>query len=299
MRRLIAGAAAVALGAAASPASAHGGHVHAAEAPGWSFAPLIVVPLLLVAGLYLLGLVRLRQRAGRGRALLRPRALRFWAGWAILAGALVSPLHEGGERSFALHMIEHELIMLPAALLLVIARPGPVLLWGLPEAWRKALGPLLRWHGWRTLSAPAMATAIQALALVAWHMPALFDRALRSDAWHIAQHASFVVSALLFWRAVMPEHDRAGAGLFSAICLFVTSMVGSGLGALMALAGSPWYPAYAAMGLSPLGLTPEQDQQLAGLIMWVPGGLFHLGAALLLLARWLRADQARTLSAST
>jgi cytochrome c oxidase assembly factor CtaG len=64
-------------------------------------------------------------------------------------------------------------------------------------------------------------------------------------------------------------------------------MIGGALGALMALSTSPWYGAYAAMGMTPFGLTPEEDQQLAGLIMWIPGGLFHLAAALWFLAAWL------------
>ena len=73
----------------------------------------------------------------------------------------------------------------------------------------------------------------------------------------------------------------------AALCLFATSMIGGALGALMALSTSPWYAAYTAMGLTPFGLNPAEDQQFAGLIMWVPGGLFHLGAALLFVGRWL------------
>jgi cytochrome c oxidase assembly factor CtaG len=82
-------------------------------------------------------------------------------------------------------------------------------------------------------------------------------------------------------------HGRAGP-LAAASCLFLTAMVGGGLGALMALASSPWYAPYAALGLTPAGLTPEQDQQLAGLIMWVPGGAWHLAAALFFLMRGLK-----------
>jgi cytochrome c oxidase assembly factor CtaG len=121
-------------------------------------------------------------------------------------------------------------------------------------------------------------------------MPLLFDLALRSDGWHIAQHLSFLGSALLFWWAML--HGRAGP-LTAAACLFVTSMIGGGLGALMTLSSSPWYPAYARLGFTPAGLTPAQDQQLAGLIMWIPGGAWHLAAALLFLARALRRLEAR------
>jgi cytochrome c oxidase assembly factor CtaG len=135
------------------------------------------------------------------------------------------------------------------------------------------------------LSDPVTATVVQAAVIVGWHAPGPFDLALRSEAWHAAQHLSFVGSALLFWWAML--HGRGGP-FVSAACLFVTSMIGGGLGALMAISTSPWYVAYAQLGLTPTGLTPEQDQQLAGLIMWVPGGLWHLATSLLFLMQGLR-----------
>ena len=271
----------------AVPALAHDGHGHEI---GWTLGPLITGPLGLALLLYITGLTRLWRRSDRGRASLRRDALLFAAGWLSLAGALVSPLHEAGERSFAMHMIEHEVIMLLSALLLVAARPGAAFLWAFPQPVRQALGGAGRWPLWRMLADPFVATALQAVVIVVWHVPWLFDLTLRSDGWHIAQHLSFVGSALLFWWAML--YGRAGA-LVAAACLFVTSMIGGGLGALMALSNSPWYPGYAALGLTPAGLTPEQDQQLAGLIMWVPGGAWHLAAALWFLARGLRRMEAR------
>lgn len=235
--------------------------------------------------LYAVGFARLWRRSDRGRPRLRRDLLLFAAGWLILAGALVSPLHEAGEASFAFHMIEHEIIMLVAALLLAAARPGAAFLWALPPALRPALGGAGGRRLWRAATDPLVATAVQAGAIVAWHVPWLFDLALASEGWHIVQHLCFIVAALLFWSAML---HRAG-GLVAAACLFVTAMVGGGLGALMALSASPWYDGYAALGLAPTGLGPEQDQQLAGLIMWVPGGLYHLLAALWFLVRGLRA----------
>lgn len=266
----------------ATPASAHGGHDHGI---GWTLSGEVVLPLLAGLLLYLVGLARLLKRSHHAHALLGRRAMLFLCGWLIMAGALVSPLHEAGEVSFALHMIEHELIMLPAALMLVTARPGPVLLWGLPASGRRMVGAAARMSLWKQLSNPFTATALQAVALVVWHMPTLFDRAITDEGWHVAQHLSFVATALIFWWAMLPRgHGRAG-DLTSALCLFVTSMIGGGLGALMALGQSPWYAAYVAMGMTPFSLTPAEDQQLAGLVMWVPGGLFHLAAALIFLGR--------------
>lgn len=266
--------------AMATPAAAHGGHAHGI---GWTLDASVTVPLLLAAAVYAVGLWRLRTRSARGRPAQARHAGLYALGWLILAGALVSPLHEAGERSFTMHMIEHELLMLPAALLLVAAQPGPMLLWGLPRPLRRLFGSASRWSVWGRLSEPITATAIQALAVWLWHMPGPFDLALRHEGWHILQHSCFVLGALLFWWAMLHRANEA----LAAICLFATSMIGGALGALMALATSPWYAAYAAMGMTPFGIAPEQDQQLAGLIMWIPGGLFHLGAALWFLGRWL------------
>lgn len=269
----------------AAPAAAHDGSPHG---PDWTFDPAITLPLLLSALVYAVGFVRLRGRSTGGRDLIGRQAWLYAAGWLTLAGAVVSPLHEAGETSFTMHMIEHEIIMLVATLLLVAARPGPVLLWGLPPGVRGIAAAAARWRIWRRASEPITATAVQALVIWVWHLPPLFDLAVRHDGWHIAQHLSFVLSALLFWWAMM--HGRNVA--LAAICLFVTSMVGGALGALMSLSASPWYDAYAELGMTPIGLSPAEDQQLAGLLMWVPGGLFHLTAALWFLARWLSRKEA-------
>jgi cytochrome c oxidase assembly factor CtaG len=121
------------------------------------------------------------------------------------------------------------------------------------------------------------ATLAQAATLWVWHTPALFDLALTYEGWHVAQHLSFLVSALFFWQAMLGPRRSLG---LSAVCLFATSLVAGALGALMAFSDSPWYARYALLGMAPFGLTPAQDQQLAGLLMWIPGGLVHAGAAL-------------------
>lgn len=268
-------------------ALAHGGHEHAA-APGWTWDPAITLPLLVAAIAFALGWRRLHARATGGRTRLERQGRWFAIGWLVLAGALVSPLHEAGERSFTAHMIEHELIMLLAAPLLVLAEPLATMLWAFPSSARRTLGamgtaiaPLYRWA-----SGAVIATLLQAAVLWIWHMPSLFDLALANDAWHAVQHLCFLVSALLFWTAML---GRRGAGATAAadralagLCLLATSIVTGALGALMAFATSPWYAGYARLAFAPFGLSPAEDQQVAGLIMWVPGGLVHLGAALLL-----------------
>ncbi|MBW8742930.1 MAG: cytochrome c oxidase assembly protein [Sphingomonas sp.] len=276
-------------------ACAHPGHPHG-ELPGWTLDASVTLPLALALLLYGVGLARLGWRSRQGQARLRREARLFGAGWLVLAIALVSPLHEAGERSFTMHMIEHELIMLVAALLLAISGAGPVLLWGLPAGARRGIGRLLHAPAiktsWKSVSGPWIATALQAIALWLWHAPALFDRALASEGWHIVQHLSFLVTALLFWWSIDHTQARRRIGV-AVFCLLLTACVGAALGALMALSSSPWYAGYAAMGMTPYGLTPEQDQQMAGLIMWIPGGIVHMGAALVILYRWLAPQERR------
>jgi putative membrane protein len=278
---------ACALVAVPAAAFAHGGHEHAP--PAWTFDPLVTVPLGLLLAIFLVGRARLASRS----KIDRPRAWLFLGGWAVLTLSLVSPLHEAGERSFAMHMIEHELIMLVATLLLAASRSGGILAWGLPSLLRRTLGgswkvPLAAL--WRRLTEPVTATIVQAVVLWLWHAPLLFDRALESNGWHAAQHLSFIAASLFFWMAML--NPRRGGYVLSAGCLFVTTLVEGALGALMALSPSPWYSDYAAMGLTGIGLDPTTDQQLAGLIMWVPGGVLHGAAALLLLYRWLTTSEA-------
>jgi cytochrome c oxidase assembly factor CtaG len=272
------------------PAAAHGGHEHHAGAPGWTFDAWVTGPLLVSLTWFAIGYLRLRARSSDPG--LHARNLRwFLAGWAVLAAALVTPLHEAGERSFAAHMLEHELLMLVAAPLLVLSRPLGIALWAFPAGWRRALARMGNGIGpvWRTLTAPVVATLLQAVALWLWHAPLLFDLALAHDGWHVVQHLCFLLTALLFWWAVL--HGRGERRVGVAIgCLFFTATISGALGALMAFSASPWYAGYAASGLDAFGLTPSEDQQLAGVLMWVPGGLVHAGAGLVLLARWLRRE---------
>ena len=274
------------LAALAAPAFAHGGHEHGV---GWTLDPWLIVPLGLALLIYCAGWLRLSSRAATP---VRPA--RFLGGWTVLTLSLVSPLHEAGEQSFTMHMIEHELIMLVATLLLASSNAGGVLAWGLPQPLRTILGG--SWKSplqalWRRLTEPVTATAIQAVVMWAWHAPILFDRALESFAWHVFQHACFFVSSLLFWWAMLHPRGRGAGYGVSAACLFVTSLIGGALGALMSFSSSPWYSDYAAMGMTGIELDPTADQQLAGLVMWIPGGLVHGVAALVFFYRWLKSAE--------
>jgi cytochrome c oxidase assembly factor CtaG len=272
---------------AATPALAHGDHEHGI---GWTLDPILLVPLGLTLLIFVAGWRRLSKRTAKP---LSGTGL-FLSGWMVLTLSLVSPLHEAGERSFTMHMIEHELIMLVATLLLASSNVGGILAWGLPRPLRLALGG--RWKSpltalWKRLTEPVTATVVQGVVMWVWHAPVLFDRALESSGWHIAQHACFFLSSLLFWWAMLHPRGRSAGYGVSAACLFATSLIGGALGALMSFSQSPWYADYAAMGMTGVGLDPVDDQRLAGLIMWIPGGLVHGIAALVMFYKWLKAAE--------
>ena len=260
----------------------------------WSLEPAVLAGLAVTALLYARGMSRLRARRSRRLGARRLEAVAFWAGWGTLAFALVSPLHPLGEALLSAHMAQHELIMALAAPLLVLGRPLVVTLWGLSPRARRVVG---RWvsalrPAWRALSRIEVAWLLHALAIVGWHLPGLYQRTLDSALIHSLQHSSFLLTALLFWWSVLPGavlRGRHGAAILS---LFATMVYTGGLGALLTLGRAGWYPAYGEA--APLwGLTPLEDQQLAGLIMWVPGGLSYLLATGWLVIDWLRVSEAQ------
>jgi cytochrome c oxidase assembly factor CtaG len=287
--RLLSGAALAAwsLGAAAHVAGAEAG---AGRDGGAALEAWLLGSLALSGALYLAGVLRVWARAGRGHG-VRPReAAAFALGWAVLAAALVSPVDAWGARLFSAHMLQHELLMVVAAPLLVLGRPFGAWLFGLPAGWRRALGAATRRAGWRrfwrALTGPLAAWSLHAAALWVWHVPWLFDAALAAPGLHALQHLSFLVTALLFWWAVLGPAARRqpGAALLS---LFTTMLHTAALGALLALAEQPWYAAYAFTAPA-LGWEPLADQQLGGLVMWVPAGTGYVAAALAIAARCLR-----------
>ena len=222
----------------------------------------------------------------------------FAGGWFTLFVTLVSPLHPWGQMLFSVHMTQHELLMLVAAPLLVLGRPLIAFLRALPPKSASRLARLSNersWQaGWGTITNPLIAWLIHAVVLWAWHAPALFQATLHSEWVHAAQHVSFLASALLFWWAVI-HCKRIELGYGAAVLYLFTTAVHSGLlGALLTFANRVWYPDYAHTTGS-WGLTPLEDQQLGGLIMWIPACLAYLFAGLALFAGWLRESERKVL----
>lgn len=283
-----------------SPALAHpvSGEASAAAAAASGldrgFEWWLVALLAASAGLYAMGVRRLWQRAGRGRGIARADAARFAAGWLALCAALLSPIDTLAAALFSVHMVQHELLMVVAAPLLVLARPLEAWTWALRPAWRKALAGVARFGplraAWRACTEPIGAWTLHAVALWAWHVPVLFNAALANEAVHVAQHSCFFISALFFWWSAFARGAWHGGA--SVAALFTTMMHTSALGALLTFAPTPWYAHYS--GASAFGLSALEDQQLGGLVMWVPGGLAYLIGGLAIAAAWLREPRART-----
>jgi cytochrome c oxidase assembly factor CtaG len=268
--------------------------------PPWSWEPGIVVPLLITGILYAAGLRLLwDERVGRGIRVWE--AACFAAGWLVAAIALLSPIHALSEQLFSVHMLQHELLMVVAAPLLVLGRPLVPTLWALPSTIRRRVGRVTRRSWLRTLwgfiSLPFVAFLAHGAAIWLWHVPVLFQPALHNDALHAIQHISFFGTALLFWWTIIRAHAHGGharAVTFggAVLLLFATAVHSGALGGLLTFSRRLWYPAYGS-GAAHWGLSPLEDQQLAGLIMWIPATFAYLVAALCLFAQWLRASEER------
>lgn len=262
-------------------------HGHAED---WYSLALVVTALL-----YACGLARLWRRAGTGHGTSVLGVLLFASGLLALALTVLTPMHDVGRVVFSLHMVEHELLMVAAAPLLVLAKPMPVFLWAVGRRvtrWTRnvvAYGPINSARAF--IASPLSATVIHGIALWVWHLPGPFQSALSGEGMHALQHASFLLSALLFWNAVLPPAPRPSKVLSSSMALFATSVHSSILGALLAFSPRLWYPG-TADPYPICGLTRWEDQQLAGLVMWVPVGIIYLAAALWTVARALPARRA-------
>ena len=284
--------------AAAVLAPAHAAFAHEAEAIGtgpsaWDVAALLLVT---VGGLmYLVGTIELNRRGARVRAGERAA---FWIGWAAMLAALAPPLDSAAARSFSSHMVQHELLMLLGAPLMIVGRPILPWLWALPVGVRRIAGrPMQPGEAparvWRWLTFPALAWAVHGGVIWLWHAPVLYQAALESEAVHAIQHATFVGTAVLFWWGLIyGRYGRAAYGA-SALFVFMTMMHTGALGALFALSTTPYYALYRDRG-ELAGIDAVSDQQLAGLYMWIPSGIVLTIFALALILAWLSESERRS-----
>jgi putative membrane protein len=268
----------------------HGSHALGA----WDHDPGVVLALFITAALYGLGLHRIFT-TGR-KAVSKHQIGCFAGGWLVLVVAVASPLHELGSALFSAHMTQHELLMLVVAPLLVLGRPDLVMLWAFPLGARSALLRVFKVTALaaigRTATAPMLVWLMHGVSLWVWHVPALYQATLRSEAVHAAQHLTFLGTALLFWwTLVYGRRARLSYGAAVAY-IFTTAIHTSVLGALLTFSSRLWYPIYEGRTLQ-WGLTALEDQQLGGLIMWVPANVVYIVIGLALFRAWLQESERR------
>lgn len=260
---------------------------------GWKLDPIAATALAVSLSIYSLGVIRAWGAAGVGRSVRVWEAGLFAAGWIVLAFAVLSPLATWSEVLFSTHMTQHELLMVVVAPLFVTARPMTALAWAV----RRRTTGQVRLNSDTTyvrrisiafmfLSTPLIAFSLHAAALWIWHLPVLYERAIGNDWVHALEHVSFLVTSCLFWAGLTQgRYGRLGYGV-AFVYVFAAAMDSGSLGALFTVASSPLYHVYEARARA-MGLDALADQQLAGVLMWVPACALLTVFALGLFAAWL------------
>jgi putative membrane protein len=242
-----------------------------------------VVGILALAGLY----------ASRARvAPPRPaQVVAFAGGLVTLFLALNGPLHDLSDVSlFSAHMVQHLLLIFAVAPLLIIGTPGGMLRPAL--AW-PVVGPVARW-----LTRPAVCFVTFNVVLAAWHLPPLYNLAMAEHPVHIVEHLMFLAVAVMMWwpfLSPLPELPRLAYPGQMLYC-FLMSIPMSIVAVCISLADHVLYPAYAAAPRV-WGLSPLQDQQFGGLIMWIPGGLILYGLMSIVFFKWAASGEDSTAAA--
>jgi putative membrane protein len=264
---------------------------------GWTADPATLLPIAIAVGWYAFGVGRAMDE-GRAAAISPGRTCAFAGGIGLLLLALQSPIDTISEDLFSVHMVQHLLLMLAAPPLLILSDCPIMFLRALPPRGRKLVARL--WvstkigRGCELLMHPILVWILVCGTFVFWHAPGPYQWAVDNSGVHIVEHLSFFVSSLMFWALVLPiPHRRPRLAHGSALLLVVATAVLSGLpGALMIFSPRPLYPAHAA-GVMKWGLTLMEDQQFAGLLMWIPAGGAYVLVVAWIFLEWLREGEAR------
>jgi putative membrane protein len=248
----------------------------------FSVHPSTVVGLAALGALYWW---RARQGRDEGQPPHgRAKPALFVVGLVTMFLALNGWIHDLSDSYlFSAHMVQHLLLALVVAPLLVMGTPG----WMVRPAvgWR-VVGPAIRWT-----TNPLRCFAIFTGAVAAWHLPPLYNFAMAYHSVHIAQHLMFLGAAVLMWWPVLsplPELPRLAYPM-QMLYLFLLSIPMSIVSVYIAYADTVLYPAYATAPRI-WGLSPMQDQLIGGLIMWIPGGLFFFAVISVIFFRWQQQD---------
>lgn len=277
---------------------AHGTEAPAPTFPGvllaWSFDPLALVPLIGVGWAYLWAVGRV-DRAHPGNPHPRYRTWLFMSGLATIGIALVSPIEAYEGLLFSVHMVQHMLLQLLAAPLLLAGAPITVALRAASPSVRRRLLSVLQSRIVHVLSFPVIAWVIFAAVNWGWHFSIYYDVALENEAFHYFQHATFLAAALLFWWPAIgadPSPWRLPHPV-RLLYLFLAMPQNSFLGVALMSARTVLYPHYVT-NVRDWGLSPLEDQQLGGVIMWVVGDVAFLAGMAVVVAMWVRHEERRT-----
>src|SRR5579884_64065 len=252
----------------------------------WSFDPGIVAAIALAAILYWRGRRRLSD-VRRGVPLERWRVASFYAGLVVVLLALESPIDVLSAYLFSFHMIQHLLLIMVAAPLILMGDPGVSIMRGVPLSLRRSVlgsGARQGWlhhlgHWFGRLNHPVPAAVIFLVDLYLWHWNFLFNLTLQNDAVHAFEHLCFLGTALLLWTQVIDQralHPRLGH-FQRAIFTVIVGGLSNLLAMYFVFSTVPLYT-YARVINRPFGMTALGDQQLAGGIMWVPVLFLFAGA---------------------
>ena len=254
----------------------------------WGGDPGALISIIVIAVMYGAGVRRLWKNAGPGHVVSRVEVGCFYAGILVLLAALCSPLDAVADMLFSAHMLQHVLLIAVAAPLAILGAPLLPFMWSLPRGVRVAGGRAWNAVGMRrggaALARPLPAWGLHTIALWAWHLPGPYSAALASAPVHALEHICFYVTALLMWWVAF-RPLRGHGGIAGSLFVIAGTFAQSGLlGAILTFSGSPWYYSQ-SLGAAAWQLTALEDQQLAGLIMWIPAGFIYLIALLAVMRR--------------
>ena len=265
----------------------------AAALGSWNFPPWFMVGLLLSLATYARGWRQLRRQMPQRFAGWRLAA--FAGGLATIVVAIASPLDAFGGLLLQVHMTQHLLLMMVAPPLVWLAAPAAPLLRGLPRGVVKhGLAPFLVWPALyrfgRRLTHPVVCWLSFVVATWAWHIPALYELALRAPAWHQVEHVCFLLTALLFWWPVIQPWPSTPIWPRWAMVpyLLLADIQNTMFSALFTFSERLLYPAYATIPRL-WGVSALDDQATAGAIMWVPGSVAFLIPLGWVIVEWLGA----------
>ena len=252
----------------------------------WNLEPSILIGTILITGLYLYAIGPFRKHHFPDEPIMTGQSIAFLAGMLIMFLALVSPIDELGDSYlFSAHMVQH--------LCLTIIGP-PLLLLGTPE-WmvKKALSNRAIFQVAKALTYPVVAFVLFNVDFWLWHAPPLYNATLENQTIHILEHLTFILFSLCYWWPIFsPSKDLPPLPIGGQILyLFLSGMPSVLLGA--GLTFSP--PLYAPYITAPRiwGISAATDQQLGGLIMWVPVSIFYIVIMSVLFIRWMLQQEAK------